>query len=56
MERVVHVNPLHLAQVHMCLVIVLVLKIFNAILPKVAEVIHVLLLDQSKAMAIRLID
>jgi hypothetical protein len=56
MERVVHVNLLHLVKVHMCLAVILVQKIFNAILPKVAvvvarntlivnvEVIHVLLL------------
>jgi hypothetical protein len=70
-----HVYPLHLVKVNLCLAIVLVQQIFNAVFPKLVvvalanpvvvtptnlvvvhvEVMHVLLLDQSKAMAIKLI-
>jgi hypothetical protein len=71
-ERVVHVNPHHLATVNLSLVIVLVHQIFNAVSLKVpevvvvvavanlkgvyAEVMHVPLSDQLKAIAIRVIQ
>jgi hypothetical protein len=70
-ERVVHVNPHHLATVNLSLVIVLVHQISNAVSLKVpevvvvavanlkgvyAEVMHVPLSDQLKAIAIRVIQ
>jgi hypothetical protein len=66
---VAHVNSLNLVVVNLYLAIVLVQQIFNAVFQKVVEVVvpanpqevhveimHVLLSDQSRATAIRLIE